>query len=108
MVPYGSEATHEKDRLGFRASLGSVRRIAEKVGSPRDMVGTVQEGQRQSVNAMVDRWLCETRGIRGWCETPPKREIVRVRAPGCVDYLRGPHLCLLLISKMSDFPELKG
>jgi len=55
VVPYGSENIHEKDSLGFSASLGFVQRIAEKVGGPRDMVGSVQEGQRQSVNAVVDR-----------------------------------------------------
>jgi len=54
VVPHGSENTHEKDSLGFRASLGSVQRIVEVVGSPRDMVGCVQGGQRQSVNAVVD------------------------------------------------------
>jgi len=54
VVPYGSENTHEDDSLGYRASLGSVQRIAEKVGGPRDMVGSVQQGQRQSVNALVD------------------------------------------------------
>ena len=55
MVPHGSENTHEKDSLGFRAGLGSVHRIAVEVGSPRCMVGCVQEGQRQSMNAVVDR-----------------------------------------------------
>ena len=49
-----AENTHE-DSLGFRASLGSAHRIADEVGSPRGMVGCVQEGQRQSVNAVVDR-----------------------------------------------------
>ena len=65
MVPHGSENTHEKDSLGFRASLGSVHRVAVKVGSPRDMIGCVQEGQRQSVNAVVDR-LVEG-GVPGGC-----------------------------------------
>jgi len=55
VVPCGSENIHEKDSLGFSASLGSVHRIAEEVGSPRGMVGCVREGQRQSVNAVVDR-----------------------------------------------------
>jgi len=55
MVPEGSEDTQEEDRLCFGASLGSVHHVAVKVGSPRDMIGCVQEGQRQSVNAVVDR-----------------------------------------------------
>ena len=82
MVPYGSENTNEKDRLGFRASLGSVQRIAEMVGSPRDIVGSVQEGQRQSVTAWCrgsTLWLCGTLGRRGWCENPQTRERGRVR-----------------------------
>ena len=33
----------------------AVQRVAEKEGSPRDMVGSVQEGRRESVYAVVDR-----------------------------------------------------
>ena len=55
MIPYGSENTHEQDRLGGRTCLCSVQRVTEEERSPRDVINSVQEGQGKSVDAVVDR-----------------------------------------------------